>query len=82
MRRDRFRAENDPEPLLTMKTHFTDPYVPPVTKDQLKAAGKDPDCLYWSPDFRCWRLSGDWIRPYATTGLLLAELGLEINPKA
>jgi hypothetical protein len=64
------------------KTHFRNRQIPPVTAQQLRSVGKDPDCLYWSPDFCCWRLSGDWIRPYATTGRLLAELGLSINPEA
>ena len=64
------------------KDFYRDPYNPPATPDQLKAAGKQSDCLYWSADFHCWRLSGDWVRPYATTGRLLAELGIEINPKA
>ena len=61
---------------------YRNPYQPPVTADQLKAAGKNPDCLYWSADFNCWRLSGDWIRPYATTERLLSELNLSINPEA
>lgn len=65
-----------------MQTHFRNPYVAPVTAEQLRSAGKDPDCLYWSPTFHSWCLSGDWVRPYATTGRLLAELGLAINPEA
>jgi len=65
-----------------MKDFYRNPNVPPTTRQQLKAAGKDPDCLYWSADFCCWRLSGDWIRPYATTGRLLAELSVKIDPNA
>lgn len=65
-----------------MKTHFTNRAIPPVTPQQLKTVGKDPECLYWSPTFHCWSLSGDWIRPYATVGRLLTELGLQINPEA
>jgi hypothetical protein len=65
-----------------VKTHFNNPYVAPVTAEQLRSVGKDPDCLYWSPTFRTWALSGDWVRPYATTGRQLAELGLAINPEA
>ena len=61
---------------------FRNPLIRPVTPQQLKAAGKNPDCLYWSPTFHCWALSGDWIRPYATTHRQLAELGLTINPEA
>ena len=64
------------------KDSYRNPYVPPVTPAQLKAVDKEPDCLYWSADFHCWRLSGDWIRPYATTGRLLNELNLSINPEA
>lgn len=65
-----------------MKTHFTNPYQAPVTADQLLTVGKASDCLYWSGDFQCWRLSGDWVRPYATMGRLLSELGLTIHPDA
>lgn len=65
-----------------MKTHFNNRSIPPVTAEQLRSVGKDPDCLYWSPTFHSWCLSGDWIRPYATTGLQLSELGLAINPEA
>jgi len=61
---------------------FRNHYQPPVTAQQLRNVGKDPDCLYWSGTFHCWRLSGDWIRPYASTHRLLAELGLSINPEA
>jgi len=61
---------------------YRNPFVPPVTKTQLKAVGKDPDCLYWSGTFHCWCLSGDWVRPYATTEQLLSELNLEINPES
>lgn len=64
------------------KDNYRNPYVPPVTSAQLKAVSKEPDCLYWSADFHCWRLSGDWVRPYATTGRLLNELNLSIDPKA
>ena len=65
-----------------MVMSFCNPYVPPVTKAQLKSVGKDPDCLYWSGTFRSWCLSGDWVRPYATTERLLSELGLTINPES
>jgi len=61
---------------------FRNPFVPPVTKAQLKSVGKSPDCLYWSATFHCWCLSGDWVRPYATTERLLSELGLTINPES
>jgi hypothetical protein len=67
---------------MDFKTHFSNPAIPPVTPQQLKAAGKEPDCLYWSPTFHHWALSGEWVRPYATVGRLLSELGLEINPEA
>ncbi len=64
------------------KDSYRNPYVPPVTPAQLKAVGKEADCLYWSADFHCWRLSGDWVRPYATTGRLLNELNVSIHPEA
>ena len=61
---------------------FRNRQQPPVTPAQLTSVGKDPDCLYWSPTFNCWALSGDWVRPYATTARLLDELGLSIHPEA
>ena len=59
---------------------FKNQQQPPVTQDQLRSVGVDPDCLYWSPTFHCWCLSGDWVRPYATTARLLDELGLDVHP--
>ena len=61
---------------------YRNPYIAPVTAQQLQSVGKSSDCLYWSDTFCCWCLSGDWIRPYATTERLLTELGLTINPEA
>jgi len=62
-----------------VKTHYRDPYQPPVTADQLRAAGVDPNDLYWSGTFQCWRFAGVTCQrfPYHTTGAILALLELE-----
>jgi hypothetical protein len=67
-----------------MKTHFSNRAIPPVTPQQLKAVGVDPESLWFSPTFRAWTFCGELARqrPYATTGQLLSELGLEVNPNA
>lgn len=67
-----------------MKTHFHNPYRPPVTPDQLKAVGQDPGVLYWSGTFRSWLFSGPLVveHPYRTTGAHLAALGLVPHPEA
>lgn len=67
-----------------MQTHFRNPSIPPVSADQLRAAGVDPSDLYWSADFRSWRISGPTAvaSPYCTTGQILHELGLTPNPAA
>lgn len=63
---------------------FRNPSIPPVTAEQLRSVGIDPSDLYWSADFRCWRLSGPvaLASPYFTTGQILHELGLTPNPAA
>lgn len=67
-----------------MQTHFRNPAIPPVTAEQLRSVGVDPSDLYWSGDFRTWRLSGPvaLASPYFTTGQILHELGLTPNPLA
>ena len=67
-----------------MKTHYRDPYHPPVTAAQLTGTGVDPSDLYWSGTFRSWRFAGATCQrfPYQTTGAILAALQLTPNPEA
>lgn len=67
-----------------MQTHFRNRSIPPVTAEQLRSVGVDPSDLYWSGDFRSWRISGPVAvrSPYFTTGQILHELGLTPNPEA
>jgi hypothetical protein len=67
-----------------MKTHFKNPYRPPVSADQLRSAGVDPSDLYWSGTFRCWCFAGPLVveHPYSTTGALLQLLQLTPHPEA
>jgi len=61
---------------------FRDPYRPPVTPQQLQAAGVDPSDFYWSATFRCWRFAGELSQryPYKTTGGILQALGVTVDP--
>jgi hypothetical protein len=70
--------------LLTMKTHFKNPHVAPVTATQLERAGVDPSDFYWSGTFQAWRFCGAvCLRfPYQTTGAILAALNITPNPQA
>lgn len=63
---------------------FRNPYIPPVTAEQLRSVGIDPSDLYWSADFRCWRFSGELaVRfPYRPAEQILIKLGLVPNPDA
>jgi len=67
-----------------MKTHFSNRAVHPVTADQLRSVGVCPSDLWWSPTFRCWVFCGPLAvqYPYATTGAILARLGLAPHPDA
>ena len=58
--------------------NLRDPYIKPVTDENLRSVGLDPADLYWSGTFHRWCLAGKWAtsRPYRTTESLLAELGL------
>ena len=67
-----------------MKTHFNNRAVPPVTPEQLRSVGVDPDDLWWSPTFRSWVFCGPIVQhhPYSSTGMILNILGLTPNPDA
>ena len=67
-----------------MQTHFTNRAVPPVTADQLRSVGVDPDQLWWSPTFRSWVFCGPIVvaHPYSSTGMIIYALGLTPNPAA
>lgn len=67
-----------------MKTHFSNRAVPPVTAAQLCAVGVCPSDLYWSGTFHSWVFCGPLAvqYPYATTGAILARLGLTPHPDA
>lgn len=63
---------------------FRNPAVPPLSADQLCLAGIDPDALFWSPTFCCWRFCGELaVRfPLSSAGQILTALGLVPNPDA
>lgn len=67
-----------------MKTHFREIAFKPVTAEQLRSVGVDPKDLYWSATFRSWCFCGSLAAayPYATTGAILARLGLTPHPDA
>lgn len=66
------------------QTHFNNRSIPPVTADQLRSVGVDPDHLWWSPTFRTWVFCGPLVQkhPYSSTGMIIYALGLTPNPEA
>lgn len=65
------------------RTHFRNPLVPPVTGQQLEAAGASSTDLYWSPTFAEWAFCGHTCERFnygrtvpLSTGHILAALGL------